>query len=191
MSTSRSTAAAAERTAPAKRHAAGRDRHRGRADGLGCAGACAGVLYLATSPRSRGSGSRPDIEVPGITVQPPDVNDWMTTRTLSQVYTSSLAAVVANKAVIERLGEPVLTDLEAEELYRRKPGDGGASKLSLILKGRREPASSPWKAPAPQVSPSSPSPWRTARLSTSLRPHPSRSSCGKSLFSLQTYSTLE
>jgi len=104
---------------------------------LGCAGACAGVLYLAV-PRARVALEAADVEIPGITVQSP-VNDWMMTRTLSQIYTTSLAAVVSNKDVIERLGEPVMADLEAEDLYRRKNTGalGSGEEISFDITGPR------------------------------------------------------
>jgi hypothetical protein len=60
----------------------------------------------------------PDLGLPNVAMER-DVNDWMTTRMLSEVYTKALAAVVADKAVIERLGDPLQTDIEAEDLYRR------------------------------------------------------------------------
>jgi len=104
---------------------------------LGCAGACAGVLYLAL-PRARVALEAADIEVPGITVQP-EMNDWMATRTLSQIYTTSLAAVVTNISVIEHLGEPVMADIEAEELYRRKNTGalGSGEEISFDIKGSK------------------------------------------------------
>ena len=89
---------------------------------IGCAGACAGFFYFAT-PRvqvalQRANVRLPDVGLPNVAARQ-DANDWMTTRMLSEVYTRSLAVVVANKEVIERLGEPLQTDIEAEELYRR------------------------------------------------------------------------
>jgi hypothetical protein len=89
---------------------------------IGCAGACAGFFYLATPQAKKAMEQAnvrlPDLGLPNVTAQQ-NVNDWMTTRMLSEVYTRSLAVVAANKAVIERLGEPLQTDIQAEELYRR------------------------------------------------------------------------
>jgi hypothetical protein len=49
----------------------------------------------------------------------PNLNDWWTQRVLSEVYTSALDTVVADQAVQEKLGEPVETDVAAEELFVR------------------------------------------------------------------------
>ena len=89
---------------------------------FGCAGACAGFFYLAT-PQAKMAMEKanvqlPNLGLPNVTARQ-NVNDWMTTRMLSEVYTKSLAVVVANKEVIERLGDPLQIDIEAEEMYRR------------------------------------------------------------------------
>lgn len=89
---------------------------------IGCAGACAGFFYFAT-PRvqvalQQANVRLPDIGLPNVAARQ-DANDWMATRMLSEVYTKALAVVVADKRVIERLGDPLQTDIEAEELYRR------------------------------------------------------------------------
>jgi hypothetical protein len=89
---------------------------------IGCAGACGGFFYFAT-PRmqaalEQANAQLPNLGLPNVAMQQ-DVNDWMTTRTLTEVYTRALAAVVADKNVIERLGDPLQTDIEAEDLYRR------------------------------------------------------------------------
>jgi Cytochrome oxidase complex assembly protein 1 len=89
---------------------------------IGCAGACAGFFYLAT-PRvqvalQQANVQLPDLGLPSVPM-PSTANDWMTTRMLTEVYTKALWAVTADKNVIERLGDPLQTDIEAEDLYRR------------------------------------------------------------------------
>jgi Cytochrome oxidase complex assembly protein 1 len=105
---------------------------------FGCGGACAGFLYL-TVPQARQAMRDANLPFPEIAVAPAQ-NDWMTTRILSEVYTRALAVVVADKQVIERLGEPVLTDIEADELYRRTDMgalslDGGEKEIQFDIKG--------------------------------------------------------
>ena len=89
---------------------------------IGCAGACAGFFYFATPQARRAlenaNARLPDLGLPKVSM-PSTANDWMATRMLTEVYTKALTAVTADKDVRERLGEPLLTDLEAEDLYRR------------------------------------------------------------------------
>lgn len=109
---------------------------------IGCAGVCAGFLYYAV-PRARTAMRQANLRVPGVAIAPP-VNDWMETRTLSQIYTTALAAVVENKDVINALGEPIVTDLEAEELYRRTDaGVAGEGALEEVILGSGPPGSGP------------------------------------------------
>ena len=77
---------------------------------LTCAGVCAGIIYL-TVPSALNKAK---------VASGPPANDWWVSRVLSEVYTAALDAAVADKAVIERLGEPVETDVAAEDLFRRK-----------------------------------------------------------------------
>jgi hypothetical protein len=107
--------------------------------GIGCAGVCAGFLYYAV-PRARVAMQQANLRVPSVAIGS-SPNDWMETRTLSQIYTTGLAAVVENKDVIKTLGEPVVTDLEAAELFRRTDTSEGA--LSDIILGAAPPGGGP------------------------------------------------
>ena len=49
----------------------------------------------------------------------PNWNDWMIQRVLSEVYSASVDVVVADERVIEELGDPVETDVNAAELFVR------------------------------------------------------------------------
>lgn len=83
---------------------------------IGCAGVCGGFLYFA-APQARQAmrqANLPVLRVPGR----PDPNDWMTTRTLSEIYTNSLAAIAEHKPVTDALGIPVVPDLQADEIFR-------------------------------------------------------------------------
>jgi len=80
---------------------------------LTCAGVCAGVVYLAV-PQAQSALQKAKA------VSGPPANDWWVSRVLSEVYTAALDTAVADKAVIERLGEPIETDVAAEDLFRRK-----------------------------------------------------------------------
>jgi hypothetical protein len=79
---------------------------------LTCAGVCAGIVSLA-APRAQSA-----LQKAQAAARPP-ANDWWVLRVLSEVYTAALDAAVADQAVIERLGEPIETDVAAVELFRR------------------------------------------------------------------------
>jgi len=94
---------------------------------------CAGVLTVGF-PAAQTALRKANVPVPDVTINPggqvtitpaqplavnPAVNDWWTQRVLADVYTHAVDSVVADKAVIERLGDPVETDIAAEQLYRR------------------------------------------------------------------------
>jgi hypothetical protein len=96
-------------------------------------GLCAGVFTVGF-PAAQTALRKANVPVPEVTINPggqvtitpasplavnPPVNDWWTERVLSDVYAHALDTVVANKTVIERLGDPVETDIAAETLYRR------------------------------------------------------------------------
>ena len=94
--------------------------------GLGLATLCGGALFVV-GPRLweawQQSGWPQYLEGDETGPSPVAVRsgmDWMTARFLSQVYSVALDAVVADKVVKERLGEPIEIDLAAEDLYRRK-----------------------------------------------------------------------
>jgi len=78
-------------------------------------GMCAGVVYVG-APHVHDAMEQARMPVPMIR---PNVNDWWTQRVLSEVYTSALDTVVADQAVQEKLGEPIETDVAAEELFVR------------------------------------------------------------------------
>ncbi|MCI0357025.1 MAG: cytochrome c oxidase assembly factor 1 family protein [Planctomycetaceae bacterium] len=82
-----------------------------------CAGGLIGVAYLCL-PRAQDALERANLMPRGVAI-PFNRSAWMTQRVLGDVYKSSLDVVVADEQVIERLGEPIETDLAAPELYRR------------------------------------------------------------------------
>lgn len=79
------------------------------------AGLCAGLFFLG-GPSVHDALEQANVPVPTVR---PNVNDWWTQRVLSEVYTGALDAVVADKGVMEHLGEPVETDIAAEDLFIR------------------------------------------------------------------------
>jgi hypothetical protein len=96
-------------------------------------GLCAGIISFAF-PAAQTALRKANVPVPDVTINPggqvtitpaqpmavnPAVNDWWAERVLSDVYAHALDTVVANKTVIERLGDPVETDIAAETLYHR------------------------------------------------------------------------
>jgi hypothetical protein len=86
-------------------------------------GLCAGLVFVAV-PQTREALERADVPISQIAPAPlvavnADPNDWWTQRVLSDVYTAALDKVVADPAVIEKLGEPIETDIAAPTLYRR------------------------------------------------------------------------
>jgi hypothetical protein len=84
---------------------------------LTCAGVCAGIGYFAV-PQAQSAIAKAKA------IPQPPVNDWWVSRVLSEVYTAALDTTVADKTVIEHLGEPVETDISAPELFRRtRTGD--------------------------------------------------------------------
>jgi|GEM_PF-3078275 hypothetical protein len=80
-------------------------------------GLCAGVVFLGTYA-GRDAIEQVTGPVPAVAVNP-NVNDWWTQRVLSEVYSAVVDKVVADKGVMEKLGEPVETDLAATDLFRR------------------------------------------------------------------------
>ena len=98
--------------------------------------ACAGLVYLA-SPGVRSSLQQANAKLPGAAQADP--NDWWTARVLSEVYTDALDAAVSHEGVIQRLGEPVEINLEAEDLYRRQKtgplGQAGIETIEFDLQG--------------------------------------------------------
>lgn len=87
----------------------------------GClfAAVCAGVGYLFF-PQAKEAWERADFRVPGAPAPLiGDVDDWWRMGVLSQIYASSLDTVTADPNVAEQLGQPVSTDYEAAELFRR------------------------------------------------------------------------
>jgi hypothetical protein len=78
---------------------------------------CSGVVYFGY-PAARNAVEAAGGTVPNL-VQP-NVNDWWTQRVLSELYTGAIDKVVAHESVIEKLGEPVEPDINAQELFRRE-----------------------------------------------------------------------
>jgi hypothetical protein len=102
---------------------------------------CAGVAYLAFPP-VRSALEYANVPVPRLPLGklPPQLapNDWWTSRVLSEIYTRALNVVVEDPTVIERLGEPIEIDLEAEELYRRSQTGAvgaGPETIEFDIKG--------------------------------------------------------
>jgi hypothetical protein len=80
-------------------------------------GVCAGFVLLVL-PDVRSSLQKG--KATALTATRGNPMDWWTARVLSEVYTRALDATTTHEEVIERLGEPVEIDLEAEDLYRRQ-----------------------------------------------------------------------
>jgi hypothetical protein len=106
---------------------------------LGCGALCAGAFFV-TKQAANWPGPSP-IPLPGIAASP-DVNDWITDRTLAPVYTTALDAVASNLQVIERLGdsiEPVQQD-DTEALFRRLDSGSlkpGGETIEFDIKGSK------------------------------------------------------
>src|SRR3989442_606567 len=90
--------------------------------GLVCAGLCGGVLlyfgrgHVATTLEQAGL-PMPDLSLP----EPPtDWEDWMVKRELTHFYQTALESVTTDKSLIEKLGEPIETDVGAETLFSRQ-----------------------------------------------------------------------
>jgi hypothetical protein len=62
------------------------------------------------------------MQIPGLPIvdPQPDWSDWMLQRELMHLYQTSLDSVVADKTLIEHLGEPIDTSVESEDLFRRR-----------------------------------------------------------------------
>jgi hypothetical protein len=92
---------------------------------LGCLGACGGIAFLART-KIESAMAEAGVPLPAVISMPPatDWNDWMVRRELTHLYQTSLESVAADNAVVDKLGGPVETVLDAEELFRRR--DNGA-----------------------------------------------------------------
>jgi hypothetical protein len=86
-----------------------------------CTGVCAGLIFYAARSKTiaQVSTSIQD-QMPASVV----ANDWMVTEMLTRAYTMALDAVVADKRVIERLGEPIEPNNEPDKLFRRERTGG-------------------------------------------------------------------
>jgi hypothetical protein len=87
---------------------------------IACCGICGGLTFLVRS-KATFAGVKQSIEE---RINPPLVGqrweqDWMVMEHLSRAYTTALDAVVADKRVVERLGQPVEPLLESDKLFRR------------------------------------------------------------------------
>ena len=123
---------------------------------LGCGGIVFGTILWAVT-RAPEVLERANLPVPSLAPPLPTraaVNDWWIDRVLGEAYSTALDAVVANEEVIERLGEDVGADVEAEELYRREQagaiakeetinfditGAKGKATVSVTVKGSDNP----------------------------------------------------
>jgi Cytochrome oxidase complex assembly protein 1 len=105
-------------------------------------GLCAGLVLMGV-PQAREALERADVPISQIAPAPlvvlnADPNDWWTQRVLSDVYTAALDKVVADPAVIEKLGEPIETDIDAPTLYRRANMGGlnaGSETIEFDVQG--------------------------------------------------------
>jgi cytochrome oxidase complex assembly protein 1 len=107
-----------------------------------CGGISAGLFLVADRVQTAVREMPKSIPVPGVTVTP-DVNDWITARTLAPVYTTALDAVTSDKNVIERLGEPIETVGDSTDLFRLKGSDdpdNPGETIEFDIKGPRGPA---------------------------------------------------
>jgi hypothetical protein len=82
-----------------------------------CAAGIAGLTYLFL-PRVQDALEQANLMPRGVPFRF-NSNAWMTQRVLGDIYKASLDAVIADKEVVKRLGEPIETDLAEPELYRR------------------------------------------------------------------------
>jgi hypothetical protein len=82
-----------------------------------CAAGIAGLTYLFL-PRVQDALEQANLMPRGVPFRF-NSNAWMTQRVLGDMYKVSLDAVIIDKEVVERLGEPIETDLSEPELYRR------------------------------------------------------------------------
>src|SRR5262249_34891003 len=93
--------------------------------GLACGALCGGVVYYVGARTGQTALLQPpSIQIPfttpGSIAFSPPVNDWMSDRLLAPVYATALDAVTTNRAVIERLGEPIGSGtFDDDTLYRR------------------------------------------------------------------------
>jgi len=78
------------------------------------------VLYIAR-PKVNSAIERASASIRGVVTEPePDWNDWMVKREMTHLYQTSLESVVLDKAVSERLGNPVMASLASDDLFRRE-----------------------------------------------------------------------
>ncbi|MCI0357024.1 MAG: cytochrome c oxidase assembly factor 1 family protein [Planctomycetaceae bacterium] len=92
-------------------------------------GLCAGLVFLGTHT-ARDTLERVTGPLPAVAANP-NVNDWWTQRVLSEVYSATVDKVVADKGVTENLGEPVETDLAAEQFRRLNTGALSATSETI------------------------------------------------------------
>jgi hypothetical protein len=92
---------------------------------LACAGLCAGILFL-TRTKIESALDRAGVPIPSVLTEPPptDWNDWMVRRELTHFYQTALESVTTNRALIDKLGDPIETAIDTDELYRRQDTGG-------------------------------------------------------------------
>src|SRR5687768_545873 len=92
---------------------------------LGWLGICAGIAFLARA-KIQAAMEEAGVPLPAVvsTLSDTDWRDWMVQRELTHLYQTSLESVAVDEALIARLGGPVETLLDAEELFTRR--DKGA-----------------------------------------------------------------
>jgi hypothetical protein len=92
---------------------------------LSCVGVCAGIVFLART-KIESALEQAGVPIPGVASVPPDTdwNDWMVRRELTHFYQTALESVVTDKTLLEKLGEPVETVIDTDELFRRQDKGG-------------------------------------------------------------------
>jgi hypothetical protein len=89
---------------------------------LCCGGVCGGLFLFVRSAPTTFAQVKSSIEekMSAPLVQPKWADDWMAIEMLTRAYTTALDAVVADKRVIERLGDPIEPQNEPDKLFRRE-----------------------------------------------------------------------
>jgi hypothetical protein len=83
-------------------------------------GVCGGLLFFVSSSKTTLAQVKASIRQQVDDIAPASAQDWMVREQLTRAYTTSLDAVVADKQVIERLGDPVEPVNEPDSLFRRE-----------------------------------------------------------------------
>jgi len=90
--------------------------------GLVSACMCGGVILYFYAARVQPALAQAGIPAPDISLPEPQIdwNDWMVQRELTHFYQTALESVTTDRALIEKLGEPIDADITAEKLFTRQ-----------------------------------------------------------------------